>query len=567
MQVAGGSLLSNMKISAKMLLVVVLMGLVSLAVGAVGIDGMQALDDQSGEIEKSSARAIKGEAVNALILSVVMDSRGIYMAQSAAEVEKYAKPMLENITAFEQRMAEWEALIPPAQQADFAKLKAAASRFAEFRRELARIGRAEGGAAGRLFGDNDVNRKSRQDLNRLTEAFAAINVKDIAETAERMDRVRYVRVLVSVLLTLIGTICVGAMANYIGNRTIAGPIKGIVRAMEQLRQRSLSGAIPGVGRRDEIGEMAESLVEFRDALAEADRLAAEREADHAARETRGRTMETLTADFDRAVSGVLDLVSAAAGDLDTTAQGMSANAEETGRQAVAVAAAAEEASASVSTVATAAEELSASIAEISRQVAQSSQVSRTASEEARHTNAIVAGLASSSARIGDVVGLINDIASQTNLLALNATIEAARAGEAGKGFAVVAGEVKTLANQTGKATEEISSQIGAVQAATRDAVTAIGGIVDRIEAINHIAGAIAAAVEEQSAATAEIARNVDQAASGTQEVSANVGGVSSSAAETGTAAGQVSAASHSLARQAADLRSVVGEFLRSVRAA
>jgi len=559
------NMLSDRNISEKMWLVVILMGLIAIVIGAVGISGMEALDSQSGEIEKASARAVTGERANALILAVVMDSRGIYMAQSETEVEKYAKPLLDNLKMFEKRMSEWESQEPPAQQAEFAKLKAAASRFVEFRRELVRISRAEGGSAGRSFGDNDVNRQSRQELNHFTEAFADLNNKDIVTTSEAMDRLRYERILISVVLTIIGIVGVGALSSYIGQYTIAAPIKAMAAAMGQLRQHNLAVTIPGTDRRDEIGEMASAVEVFRDALVEADRLHAQREAEHVAREDRARAMELLTTDFDHSVSGALNVVSDAAEEMDATAQAMATNAELTDRQATAVAAAAEDASSSVATVATAAEELSASISEIARQVTQSSQASQLASDEARHTNAIVQGLAESSAKIGDVVNLINDIAGQTNLLALNATIEAARAGEAGKGFAVVAGEVKALATQTGRATEEISAQINAVQSATRNAVGAIATIVGRIEDINHIASAIAAAVEEQSAATAEIARNIELAAMGTRQVSENVGGVSSTAAETGSAAGQVLSAAHSLARQATKLKSEVGSFLNSVR--
>jgi methyl-accepting chemotaxis protein len=253
--------------------------------------------------------------------------------------------------------------------------------------------------------------------------------------------------------------------------------------------------------------------------------------------------------------------------MQATAQSMSAIADKTAHQVQAVSAATAEASTNVQTVAAAGEELSSSIHEIGRQAAQSNQITSRAVTLASNTDNRVQGLVKAVDRIGDVVRLINDIAGQTNLLALNATIEAARAGEAGKGFAVVASEVKNLANQTGKATEEITSQIEAIQSATQDSVSAIQEITGTIRQISEIATTIAAAVEEQGSATQEIARNVQQAAAGTQEVAANVTGVSEAAGETGAASTQVLGAARALSQQAEALKTDVTTFLRDIRAA
>jgi len=269
--------------------------------------------------------------------------------------------------------------------------------------------------------------------------------------------------------------------------------------------------------------------------------------------------------FEASVKGMVEIVAAAATQLQATAQGMEGTANSTSQQAGTVAAAAEEASTNVQTVAAASEELSSSIAEISRQVQTSNSISQNAVSESQKANENVQGLADAAKRIGEVIKMINDIASQTNLLALNATIEAARAGEAGKGFAVVASEVKNLANQTAKATEEIGAQIASIQDETGRAVTGIEGIGNTISQISEIAATIASAVEEQGAATQEIARNVEQASSGTKEVTSHITDVSQAALETGESAKQVLAAASELSSQAEQLSSEVSRFLEDIR--
>jgi methyl-accepting chemotaxis protein len=278
-------------------------------------------------------------------------------------------------------------------------------------------------------------------------------------------------------------------------------------------------------------------------------------------------LNNLAQDFEKSVGQMVSHLAAGSGRLETTARSMTGSANQTNAQATRVATAAEQASTGVQAVAAAAEELSASVAEISRQVAQSSRVTNQAVDDARRTDTIVRELADGAERIGQIVGLISTIASQTNLLALNATIEAARAGDAGKGFAVVASEVKSLASQTAKATEEIGAQIGHIQSATREAVSAIQQITRTIGEVNDIAGTIATAVEEQGAATAEIARNVQETAAAAQEVTSNISGVSVAANETGSAANDVLSAAGDVTSQTGKLSSQVNHFLAEVRTA
>jgi uncharacterized protein YoxC len=290
------------------------------------------------------------------------------------------------------------------------------------------------------------------------------------------------------------------------------------------------------------------------------------DADVHEREERGRRVNTLLQDFEAKTGALVATVATAAGDLRTTAQALSSRTDETTQQASSVAAAVEEASVNVQTVAAAAEELSTSIGEIARQVSQSAEMAGKAVADARRTDAIVKTLAEGAQRIGDVVGLISSIAGQTNLLALNATIEAARAGDAGKGFAVVASEVKSLANQTAKATGDISQQIAEIQSATTQAVQAIEAIAGTIGELSSIAAGIAAAVEQQGAATQEIARSAQRAAQGSEAVAQNLDALGGSADRTGTGAARGRVAAEQLSTQCAGVADAVHSFVATIRA-
>ena len=401
-----------------------------------------------------------------------------------------------------------------------------------------------------------------QDFSGASIGAAEI-VMDNTDYVAAMDRARDLTIGMAAIALLIA-----AAAGYLIARGISRPIHTMTRAMRDLADGNLDVELPAHRRNDEVGQMAQAVLVFKDNAIRVSLLQSEQEqAKLRSEQDRRDTFAALADNFEDRVRGVVDSVASAASDMHSTAQSMSQIAEQSQQQTLVVATASAQASDNVQTVAAAAEQLSASINEIGRQLEQSSTVVKRAADGGQQSNQRMESLAAAAQKIGDVVALINQVASQTNLLALNATIEAARAGEAGRGFAVVASEVKMLATQTAQATDEIRAQISSVQVETAGAVQAILAICATIGEVDEISSSIASAMEQQGSATKEIARNVQQAAERTGDVTRNISGVTAGATETGDAARRVLGSATVLSAHSETLRDEVNRFLASIRAA
>ena len=531
---------------------------------------------QSGFFELHEANAIveKTAARRALVLTAIGDineasllEKNIILSINEAEMkayqERYKTSLAKALTAVSRLI---ELSDKPERRAANETLRSSFLEFQQIADKSIALALQNDDVGARKVSRGEL-REARAKSMKIAGEHVRIADEDAKEAEANVDRLK------NSVLTRLYVLAGAGLALSLGllvvivTLFVVRPLAAMVASMQHLAAGDLTVEVQGTIRKDEIGTLARSLQVFKDNALEGKRLAAEWASEQVVKEQRTVRLEGLVRSFESKVGTTVGLLASGSTELEATAQSMSSTAARTNSQASTVASAAEEAGMSVSTVAAAAQELSASIGEISRQVSQSSKITGLAVLDARRTDAIVRALAEGAERIGHVVGLITSIAGQTNLLALNATIEAARAGDAGKGFAVVASEVKSLAQQTAKATEEIGTQVGQIQSATKEAVEAIRVITGTIEEVSSIAVSIAAAVEEQGAATAEIARSVQQTAQSASDVTVNIGSVSQAAIETGAAAGQVLSAATDLSRQAERLTSEVGTFVAEVRAA
>jgi methyl-accepting chemotaxis protein len=558
---------SNMSIRNKVIGAFGVVLITALALGGFAVDRLATVNASAAEVRDNWLPATGW-------LGEISKSAQLYRARQAqhilattAEKDREFALLDEALQTFDKAWRLYEPTVTtPTELAFVVALKKGWSAYLDDSKEVMELSRKnQAEPATRIF--MGKLRTDFEQIRKTLESDLAFNVDEGKKEADKGAEVyRSARSWIFVTLIMATLLC--AAMGFMIIMGVSRPITAMTETMRRLAGGDMAAEIPGVDRKDEIGKMASAVLVFKNNALETERIRAQQqETERTAATQRKQEMYKLADAFEGAVGQIIETVSSASTRLETSAGALTKTAERSQQVTTMVAAASEEASTNVQSVASATEELTSSVNEISRQVQESARMASEAVSQARSTTDRVSELSKAASRIGDVVELINTIAGQTNLLALNATIEAARAGEAGRGFAVVASEVKALAEQTAKATGEIGQQISGIQSATHDSVTAIKEISGTIERLSEISSTIAAAVEEQGAATQEISRNVQQAAQGTQQVSSNITDVQRGANETGSASSEVLSAARSLSSDSARLKSEVGRFLNTVRAA
>jgi methyl-accepting chemotaxis protein len=515
------------------------------------------------EIETANLAALNVQRVNALVYAVVMESRGVYMSSDAAAVKKFGNGLLKFNDDILGVVARWEAIVEADDAAQFAVFKKRIEQFVEFRKELVRRGVEIGAAAGREWGDNDANRSVRtalnKDLDELSKVYAerARRITAETETNRRLSLVLTGLGGLALLFVVVGVVIVA--------RKVARPLSLITTIIRKVAAGVEDVAVPHATRNDEIGELARAICVFQEAMSHNRDLSSQVAEESQIRDARARHIETAVEQFRQAIGSVMQTVTENASAMRATAERINRLTADASQRAIAADGATAQASTNVSAVAGAAEELSASVEEIGRQIRQSAGAVEQTGLRTERSIAEIEGLAAATQRIDGVLTLIQTIAEQTNLLALNATIEAARAGDVGRGFAVVAHEVKALAGQTAKATEEIGQNVGLIQASTKTAVDAVREIGNAVRGINETTSAIANAIGQQDAATREISVNAQSTAQGNQTLVSNIGSLRDAIGETSTAAASVLSASGDLSTTAQTLAHEVEKFFQNLR--
>jgi methyl-accepting chemotaxis protein len=558
--------LARLRIATKVYVIVAQLSLGAAFIALAAILAFGRTGDAAAEMDRGISRAVVGERINGLIYAVVMESRGIYMSKDAAAAKPFADGMLRFLDRLDAELLEWRRH-GAGEDAAMAKAAQDVATFIAFRCDMAKLALAGDIAAATAMGNNDANRANRQATGKAVETMAKVGLTELEEQkaglAALIGLMSWTLAAAAAAVIVLGVALAWAIARF----GIAGPVRAMTAVMTRLTEGERSVDIPATGNHDEIGEMARAVVVFKDGLVRSEQLAAERTRETEQRAAHAVTLERLVRQFDAAIGQLTGAVGDAATRMRGSSATMATMARDTSERSRAVLAATEQTSENVQSVAAAAEQVSASIAEISRQTAQSAGVAVAAVDQAKRTAESVETLSRAALKIDEVVALIGAIAEQTNLLALNATIEAARAGDAGRGFAVVAHEVKALATQTARATEEIGKQVQGVRGAVEDAVSRIAGIGETVGRLDEIAAAISAAVEEQDAAMHQIAESVNRAALATRDVLGSMTAVSDATGAAGDSAETVRAAANDLGDVADGLRREVETFIGGVKAA